>query len=442
MLHHRIIKPTGTHIFLAPDFSVPLKQTSFKDAKLIFSYHLDTYWLVEVEFTAASRSLKLKICDYNYLEGEEIFNKQAKKGEIRFIEIIEPDYDKILPILSSYCPSFIKTKSNNENGGYEFEASLSICNEEKYIPQSPNAYISEQTQLESTGPKRVNYHFPQRIYLNEEIAFKALTFDDGYCTASVYIDCLYKKVELRIYNSVIKKEYEPIKSYFQKMLKSKSLNIEGYIVFHKDRMVDSSLSSAVLDHITLDFLEEQELYRVSSIEDLTYIVEESRKIKSAQDIFTKLHAKDGASNLFFNTEEGLMTTLLKAKKGVRNKEQLKYLSEKQTTPFKLKFTLKPYFGFVFLIVGNTQNHYCWELLNSNATYIWSFDNSRSLNEQYDIIDSEISIIYEVKRPKYKAYKKATQEISTFTYNAINHAKIEVEENAFAIWKRHFDDIVV
>ena len=75
----------------------------------------------------------------------------------------------------------------------------------------------------------------------------------------------------------------------------------------------------------------------------------------------------------------------------RNVKQLVYLSgKKHERTQKIRFTLNPLFGFIFFISGKNKNHICWELLNSHATYIWSFNKELSIESQIEL--SELNII--------------------------------------------------
>ncbi len=115
------------------------------------------------------------------------------------------------------------------------------------------------------------------------------------------------------------------------------------------------------------------------------LIKTPRSTKKGQAIFT-------AADVFNNFEEAAIhsrlvvlkpcerdiLSLLAKQKHIRNQKQLDYLaSVKQSADHVIRFSLKPLFGFIFCVSGQDMNHFCWELLNSNATYIWSTNNVQS-----------------------------------------------------------------
>ena len=71
----------------------------------------------------------------------------------------------------------------------------------------------------------------------------------------------------------------------------------------------------------------------------------------------------------------IIDTLLQEKTNLKNQKQLMYLSGAiQSGTDKIRFTLEPKFGFLFTFNKDGVNHYCWELLQSHASYIWTINN--------------------------------------------------------------------
>lgn len=75
-------------------------------------------------------------------------------------------------------------------------------------------------------------------------------------------------------------------------------------------------------------------------------------------------------------------------------------NEIQSLDMPLFINLNPKIGFVFIYKGEEMIHFIWELLNSNATYIWSA-KGKVLKESITKIEEEISMIKELGRSQYR-----------------------------------------
>ena len=128
---------------------------------------------------------------------------------------------------------------------------------------------------------------------------------------------------------------------------------------------------------------------------------------------------------------------------VRNSKQLEHLADVlQAVDQKLRFTLNPVFGFLFYIRGKERDHFCWELLNSNASYLWSFSkcvDETAILEQISALETEIGHIRDVGREQYRRKARTQVDMNGMVFTAIHHNKVQVApELAFDTWRANLE----
>lgn len=127
---------------------------------------------------------------------------------------------------------------------------------------------------------------------------------------------------------------------------------------------------------------------------------------------------------------------------IRNKRQLEYLSgHLHDVKEKIRFTLTPKFGFLFVVYGDRMVHYIWEMLNTNATYIWSFDHGLwSAQMQLEKMEEVISFIRNHGRDTYLRNVSPKQEI---LFRRIMHQGAGSQlVDYFPRWKHTLNEAVV
>jgi hypothetical protein len=145
---------------------------------------------------------------------------------------------------------------------------------------------------------------------------------------------------------------------------------------------------------------------------------------------------------YLNENELDIIQLILSQKDIRNKKQLQYLSGlKQNSTEKILFTLKPLFGFLFFIKGKNKNHFCWELLDSHATYVWSLDKLDSQKNQITRIEECIGLIKNIGRNNYKTNYSKNLIDSDILFNTINHAESN-DKNGFIDWKSRLNELLI
>lgn len=103
----------------------------------------------------------------------------------------------------------------------------------------------------------------------------------------------------------------------------------------------------------------------------------------------------------------------------------------------MRFTSKPFFGFIFFITESENKYICWELLDSHATYLWKFPKSETKHSIIKTFEEQMAIIKQIKRQKYRRYAKENSLNYRFQFNVITHS-LSTKKNNFNIWKNKLD----
>jgi hypothetical protein len=91
---------------------------------------------------------------------------------------------------------------------------------------------------------------------------------------------------------------------------------------------------------------------------------------------------------------------------------------------------------LFFIEGDSKNHFCWELLNSHATYVWTFEKIETgMDAQYERMEETINLIRNVGREAYKNGFKNKEIDNDVSFYAIEHSNISSAiEEGFVEWQ--------
>jgi hypothetical protein len=166
-----------------------------------------------------------------------------------------------------------------------------------------------------------------------------------------------------------------------------------------------------------------------------------KSLFTAEDIFNTGESDDVEGNVFRQDEKDILQFLI-THHNTRNRKQLEYLSgNKQSANFRIRFTLHPNFGFLFLIEGRENNHFVWELLNTHATYIWSIGKSeKDIELQYRRVEDIINTIRNTGREQYKRAYKYNHHDSDLVFCSIEHDDIASSfVDGFVKWKHRLNE---
>jgi hypothetical protein len=418
----RILKIKGHKIHYTRNECISFLCSNFPSLEdFKFKSHTEILWEVEIKkYDAKSKILFVKIINYQSNKIDSFKNQSKKNKDLKKIFFDYMLWDKLEPQFMYYKKSSFKEIVDHES----FNKSNNHIYHDNNTLRSIEIKDSDSNLTSENQLSTIIEDFHTKIY------FKDAVFLDGSVKFIFNKKELSEKIELEIHNSEIKKEFDFIKYHFQKVFKRKTFDVYGTKTSTILETKFENLTSPQIDTINSSIVEQIKLKQYRKITKITY-KDNSKKLLDVNDIFNEL-SLNKKSGLFNESEKDLIKFFLKDKT-IRNKQQLVYLSGlKQSGSNNIKFSLNPHFGFLFAIKGICNIHYCWELLNSHATYLWSIPISTE--NKFGIIEKNIGLITEIGRRKYK--ENLNQEKFSFHNNISNFKLIRHtnSKNGFSEWK--------
>ena len=234
---------------------------------------------------------------------------------------------------------------------------------------------------------------------------------------------LKTELEFEVENDDIRPEFDVLKSYFAKMLKSKYVQVEIFAEFENNILVSQSASSSDIDRINREIIDSVKFRflekNILGKHNPPHLKKELLDINELQENL--------GNGLLFGSENDLLNEILE-KKQVKHYRQLKYLASRhESSIMKLRFVLNP-FSFVFLLSGQEQYHLVLETLDTEeATYIWHIEkNKQALPQHLKAVEDDLNII----RNKGRQFFMENQPNN---FSRIIHDYSD-ERKGFVIWK--------
>ena len=266
---------------------------------------------------------------------------------------------------------------------------------------------SHQTSSETIIEKQIKIPIEKLDFLYGSISFRYEVIE------------IQKELEFDIENFNIRPEFEVLKSYFEKFLKSKTITVNICIVINKGEIIGLSAESSDINKFDREI-----------IESVRFQFTQKTFFGSSKQVNSQLENELNEGNnksIPYQSGEELLTDVL-SKGNYLHQKQLIYLSElHESSILKIRFVLNP-FAFVFLLSGEKQYHIVMETLDSEeATYIWHIQKSNfSLKEMLTTIDKHLNLIRMEGR---QAFLKLNPE----NFSRVVHDYSD-ERKGFVIWK--------
>jgi len=400
--NQRLILISGGSIFFAPGISLPMSATSLNPEKLRFRPGQEFYWMVEiVSYNQSQGLVKLKVLDYHADDSAGFLNQQLKHP-VKLIEFELLDWKQLEPQLFFYHYNNLLVLLADSLVGEDIQKKAPIV--EKASPHKPPPVGT----LAVEGPYQYSGDIAKREPVKETIResftvyFNEADFGTGCVHVSKSFKWYHEPILFTIENSEIIPEYDLVKSFFPKAFDGrKKFDVHAIINLLDNKVSSTIAASPQIAQINELLIESVKNARVQSFINLPK-VKTDKSLFTADEFFEYPDDKNRDGNIFKQTELDILMASL-GKQELRNRKQIEYLAgAKQSPDHKIRFTLKPNFGFVFMVEGETMNHFCWELLNSHATYLWSFSRAGSQAEkQYVRVERIITAIRETGREHYK-----------------------------------------
>jgi len=272
--------------------------------------------------------------------------------------------------------------------------------------------------------------FRQTFTLDKKIKvpFDKLDFRYGAIAFEYNIPESKTELEFEIENDEVRPEFDVLKPYFSKVLRSKHVEAKIFAEFENNCLVSQKAISTDLERINREIIESVKFRFIEQgILGKQYTPGSEGNLLDLNKL-----QKGKNSKPFYDSEEQLLNDLLK-NENVKHYRQLRYLSSKHDgTTLKLRFVLNP-FSFVFLLPGTEQFHIVLETLDTEeATYIWHVDKNRQLLlQKLRSIDQDLNVIRNKGRQSF--LEKQPENFSRLIHDYTE------ERKGFVVWKDHLEE---
>lgn len=444
-LNNIIIKIDNKQIYFNQTLHIPTRNSNLPMDHMRFRFNEDIFWRIElIQYTEDNKCWQVKVMDYE-VKNTDTFNQQKSTKQIDRLEFDKLDWQKLEPQLSSYQAIKLIDSLYNHNINTELKTEIPFHQPE--IPFNKSAYeIPVENEIPRTKSEIASYNISQEpltehLNVNFSVKFQDATFTDGYVNCKKFIKKVGAYIDFKIENSHILGEFDNIKLWFSKRLKTKKFHVSATITLVDKKLAHVTSTSPEIEMITSNLIESVKYDRTVALTKPPRAINPDKSIYTTEDIFQLIDPEVREGNIFNQSGPEIIKTLTDTE-FVRNRKQLEYLSDnKQTINSKIRYTLNPLFGFLFLNETKANYHFIWELLQSHATYIWSIEKeNKDINSLYAKIEDIINIIKKIGREEYKTiYKDVGYE---FTFQSIDHQDITIDiEGGFKKWKNKLDDLL-
>lgn len=265
----------------------------------------------------------------------------------------------------------------------------------------------------------------QNLIIERQIKIAIEDLDFGYGNVGFeYVDKeSNQRFNFQIENEEFRPEFEVLKPYLSKVLKSKSVMIDIYAELENGVILSQLATSSDIENINKELLESVKFKFLNK----NFIGQIST---SKQNILTTNELPKNQN--IYSDAESILEDLLKVKQ-YKHSKHIQFLADKhERNVMKLRFALQP-FSFVFLIAGEQNYHIILETLDTEeATYIWHLEKSKSvLIDTIKQIDKELNIIKEKGRQVYL-------ETNPQNFSRIVHDYSD-SNKGFTIWKGQLEE---
>lgn len=269
-----------------------------------------------------------------------------------------------------------------------------------------------------------------RIEKTIKIAIENIDFKYGAITFKYKIDKPNTILEFEIENLNMRPEFDVLKPYFAKALKSQYINIDILVEFENEQLVSQLATSEDLQKINREVIEGVKFKFVEK-KFLGKIPQSKENILTIDEI----QSMESSNSSLYNDGNTLLDDILNQKQ-FKHSRQLRYLADQHdSSVLKIRFVLSP-FAFVFLLTGNEYYHIILETLDTEeATYHWQIEkNKTTLRNQLKEIDEQLTIIRNQGRQSFL-------ETKPLNFSRILHDYSDIQKG-FIIWKDLLEEKLV
>lgn len=433
MSNKRLLKIVNNEIYLTPEEFVSVENINLFKGDIRFRSEKTIYLEVELNsFDNARKVLFVKITDYDP-KNVASFTQQKVTAKVNYLHFEPVEWKYFEGLLYMYTKGkLLKEKLIIDSP----ESTLIIPN----FTYRKGKGLHQGTNIPFSIPEAMPRN--QTIHEDFRIAYKDAVFGLGFLSFNCKSKSLSRTVHLKIENGNLLPEFESIKSYFPKVLGGdKKFNVKATFNLTDHVITSFSATSPEIEKIDAEVISSIKELRIVNLTSNPIVSQPNKTLFTSDDILDNFEPKVIDGTKIILSEEDILNVLT-AGRNIRNAEQLHYLSGSlHSTRQKLRFTLKPLFGFLFFIEGKDSYHYCWELLNSHATYLWSFPKHNSdISFLYQRIEETINRIKDLGRERYKTGYRSKEFDTDLLFKSLEHSTINssVADN-FSYWRNKLEE---
>lgn len=410
-----LLKIDNQGLHYNPQQYVAWTATNMPAGDFLFRTKDPIYWRCQmIAYQADQQALLLEVVDYE-ADYETHFEAQKPKSPVHRIELKPLREKAFKALLSYYKPGSVSR--------------ICVTNQEEEALMPSRVQIDwkkPSTKYKPVIPPEVKTFNAFETIKNATIplVFSTSIMDAkfGLGLVTVYGWCmeLAEEVSLPIYNDFIIPEFDYVKPYFAKVMKQRKFAVSGEIVVEGGKIVSRSATAPAIEKIDEDFLELVRAANLKALLQKPKVEVLDKSLFTADEMFnTFSEEEEDFGNVYGTPDEDLIKQIMELRK-VRNVKQLHYLAGKlHDSEERIRFTLSPLFGFVFIVKGERSNHFVWELLNSHATYVWSYEqDGSSLERQFKALEKILQFIRTNGRQEYRNNYHLMKE--GFLFHPIRH----------------------
>lgn len=417
----RFVKITAEGIYLTPSDLIPWKQTNLPAHSFQIKQSIVVVWEVLVTSLDIGK-ISLQIIDYDS-NSLHHFRQQKMKRKVDFIKLELMDWPSFERMLAVYEIIALKPyfSIKNEHAG---EITWNR------IPEI-NKNIHLKLTDESVQEK-----------VNCSIPYEEMDYREGYICFTYYYPELDVKLEIKIHNPWVYPSMQLVKYYFPRVFKKKQAAVTILLNIQKGQIISYEAHSPDLDKIKKQTTEVIRDIRIAELSE-PFTHRSPLNIFHDQNIWDMINQELNRPSPDPIQIQDILKFWLE-KKEVRNKRQLAFLSGHLQSPQeKIHITLNPDFGFLFVIEGDQMKHFCWELLDSNASYLWSFDKEKfSTADCLQLLTPIIGVIKARGRNFYRQEMKVNPS-PDYLFSAIHHEAEDITRiDGFRIWKERLESKLI
>jgi len=260
-----------------------------------------------------------------------------------------------------------------------------------------------------------------------KIPIEEIEFRYGSVTFKYLIQETKAELEFEIENLEVRPEFEVLKPYFAKALKSKNIKVGIHVEFENSKLASQLATSADIEKINREVIEGVKFKFITK----NFF---RQKQITEENLLTATELQNGKQQLYSDGQQ-LLDDILK-NKDFKHSQQLRFLANRhEGTHLKIRFVLSP-FSFVFLLPGEQQFHIILETLDTEeATYLWhTGKNKQALISKAKEIDQQLNIIRNKGR-------QAFLETNPENFSRILHDYSD-KKKGFIIWKDLLEEQIV